>query len=128
MSSEIVDQINDLLRDRSCLKKDSATEIISKLTDKRDQLKQSFILNMPYNYSNEAEFADLFQRVELMNSSVKCLKNEKESIVRRLRETTNSGESKSSVESELEPVILKSIQIKRHMAYIKCLIKIEELR
>jgi len=128
MASEIIEQINELINDRNQLKKDSASETIKKLVDKRDQLKQSFILNLPFNYSNEAEFSDLFQRVGLINVSIRCLKNEKEAIASRLRETASREDSKSNVESDLEPRVLKSLQIKRHMAYLRCLIKVEELK
>lgn len=129
MDVEIIEQINDLLNnDRAQLKKENSAEIISKLINKRDTLKENFLLNLPFNYNNEKEFADLFSRIETMNKTLGKIKSEKEVIASKLKETLGETDTQISIEVELEPLILKSIYVKRQMAYLGCMIKVEELK
>lgn len=124
----VAEQINDLIVDRSLLKKENAAEIIDKLTSKRDTLKENFVLNMPFNYNDEQEFSDLFKRVDLLGNSLRELRVEKEKITDKLNQTAVKHETISDAENQLEPLVLKSIHIKRQMAYLRCLIKIENLK
>lgn len=128
MICEVVEQINDLILDRSQLKKENAAEIVDKLTSKRDTLKENFVLNMPFNFNDEQEFSELFKRVDLLNKSLRELKVEKEKITDELNRTAVKHEKKSDAENQLEPLVLKSIHAKRQMAYLRCLIKIENLK
>lgn len=128
MIYEVVDQINGLILDRNQLKKENAAEIIDNLTSKRDALKENFVLNMPFNYNDEQEFSNLFKRVDLLNNSLRELKVEKEKITDELNQTAVKHKTKSDAENQLEPLVLKSIHIKRQLAYLRCLIKIENLK
>lgn len=128
MIYEVVDQINGLILDRNQLKKENAAEFIDNLTSKRDALKENFVLNMPFNYNDEQEFSNLFKRVDLLNNSLRELKVEKEKITDELNQTAVKHKTKSDAENQLEPLVLKSIHIKRQLAYLRCLIKIENLK
>lgn len=127
MNSDVIDQVNELLTDRSQLKKESASEIISKLVSKRDNFKENFVLNFPFNYNDKEEFSNLSHRIETMNEGLGKLKCDNKEISSELKKTTEIQNS-TEIENELKPLVLKSIYVKRQMAYIRCSIRIEELK
>ena len=126
MDSKLIEQINELLLGgRSQLKKEAATEIKNKLLAKRETLKENFIVNLPSNYSNEKELLELFVRIDNLKTSLHRLKAENvalNSFIKKKRENS------CDISDELRPYVVKSIQIKRELAYTNCLIRIEELK
>ena len=127
MDMILVDQLNDLLNnDRNQLKQDNVKEIINKLVSKRDNLKENFVLNLPFNYNNEKEFSEFFQRMDMLTKELGDLKSDRTAILEKLK--SQEGDNKSSIEIELSPLVLKSIHIKRQLSYIKCMISVEELK
>ena len=128
MICDVVEQINNLIIDRKHLKKENAAEVIDKLTNKRDTLKENFVLNMPFNYNDDQEFSGLYKRIDVLSNSLKELKIEQEKVTDQLNRTTADHETKSDAETDIEPLVFKSIHIKRQMSYFRCLIKIETLK
>ena len=126
MDPKLIEQINELLlAGRSQLKKDAATDIKNKLLAKRETLKENFIVNLPSNYNNEKELLELFDRIDNLKASLLKLKAENISLNEFIK---NNKENSPNISDELSPFVIKSIQIKRQLAYTNCLIEIEELK
>ena len=137
LNSEIAEKINDLIGlERIQLSKENTNELIVKLKNKINSLKDNFIVNLPHQYNDEVEFLKLCTKIANLKERLNGLKKEDEKIrnlvesLKSSRQTANEFETSSSqkVEAQLKVLILKSICVRRHLCYIKCLIKVDEYK
>lgn len=132
LSPELIDKINDLIGlDRNLLaNKESSNELISKLKNKINTLKDNFIANLPYKYTNdETEFLNFCSKIQNLKLKLDTVKKDDLKIKSLINEyQTNIQNSSRNCDAELKPLILKAITIKRQLFYFKSLIKLEHFR
>ena len=69
INPEVVNKINELIGlDRSLLSEENSNEIVLKLKNKINSLRDNFIVNMPYEYNNESDFGKLCSKIENLSA------------------------------------------------------------
>lgn len=131
LNQELVDKINDLIGlDRNLLQnKENYNEVILNLKNKINTLKDNFIANLPYKYTNDAtEFENFCSKIQNLKLKLENLKQDDSKIKSLLCEYQQSNESGRNLNAELKPLVLKAISLKRQYFYIKSLIKLQEFK
>ena len=133
LNKEIIDKVNDLIGiDRSLLSKENTSELVFKLKNKINSLKDNFIVNLPHQYNEEGEFIKLCSKINNLKERLNMLKQEDEKIMKLVNsykivdDEGDQNPENSSYKDEIKALILKSICIQRYYCYIKCLIRLDE--
>lgn len=135
LSREVVNKVNELIGlDRSVLSSDEkANELVNKLRNKIDALRDNFKVSMPFELNDESEFGKVCAKIESLTSQYATLKSDHAKIKTLIdeykRKKNNSGGGSSDgarAEDELRDLVTKSISVQRYLIYIRTLIKLEE--
>lgn len=135
LNVEVVNIINDLIGlDRNLLSKEGTNEIIGKLNSKIDRYKDDFMVNLPYEYTNESEFNRLCSKIENLDEKLARIKQDQSKIISLIDEykSNNSQGQGSSAstgdEFQMKTLILKLISIERYLIYVRTLIQLDDFR
>lgn len=131
LNPEVVNKLNELIGlDRSLVSNDeSCSELVNKLRNKIDALRDNFTVNMPLQYSNEGEFGKLCAKIEGLSSRYASLKADYAKMRAMIDEyKRKTGSSECPQEDELRKLIVKSISVQRYLVYIRTLIELDDFR
>ncbi len=131
ITQEVIDKVNELIgSDRSLLSPENSKELILKLKAKINSLKDNFIVNLPHQYNDKNEFLKFCTKIGDLKKRLDELKDEHHKM-KKLINDFKSEQSRLDGEcwrEELKTLILNRISEKRKACYVKCLIRIEELK
>lgn len=148
ISPEVVNKINELIgMDRSLLTSDeNANELVNKLRNKIDALRDNFVVSMPFELNNEGEFGKLCGKIESLADQYAALKTDHAKVRTLIDDykrksgsfsstSTSSSSSSSSTSSlvgqhdeELRNLVAKHMSTQRYLIYVRTLIKLDEFR
>ena len=131
LNPEVISKVNELFGlDRSLLSNpDSSNEIVNKLRNKIDSLRDNFIVSMPLEYKNESEFSKLCSKIDNLSGKYTRLKSDHSKIKSLIDEyKKKAGSSDGPYEEELKKLITKSISVQRYLIYIRTLIQLDGFR
>jgi hypothetical protein len=125
---ELVNGINDLVgSDRTQLEANKFENLIKSLETKRSDLRQSFLVNLPLNYTDDKQFQALCCQIKDFSKRITNLHNDEY----QLNETIQNYCDKTNltaIDTDLKPLLIRSITIERFIAIIKCEIRIKTIK
>lgn len=131
LSPEVVNKVNELIgMDRSLLSSnESANEIVNKLRNKIDALRDNFVVSIPCEVNNQGKFGNLCGQIESLADQYATLKADHAKIRTLIDEYKRKSSSSSSGQhdEELRNLIAKCMSVQRYLIYVRTLIKIDEL-
>jgi hypothetical protein len=135
ITQEVIDKVNELIgSDRGLLSPENSNELISKLRNKINSLKDNFIVNLPLQYNDEKEFLKLCAKISDLKKRLEELKDEHGKVKKLIHDfkseqsRADSAEDCDNWHEELNTLLMKRISTKRKACYVKCLTRIEELK
>lgn len=129
---EVVNKVNELIgMDRSLLSSnENANEIVNKLRNKIDALRDNFVVSIPCEVNNQGKFGNLCGQIESLADQYVTLKADHAKIrtlIDEYKRKSSSSSSSGQHDEELRNLIAKCMSVQRYLIYVRTLIKIDEL-
>ena len=128
LNIEVVNKVNELIGlDRSLLSSANSKELVLKLNNKINSLRDNFIVKMPCQYNDVSEFGKLCSTIDEL--SVKFEQASEDHLrIKKLIDEYKSKSNSNQHEQELKDLIFKAITLRRYLIYVQTLITLTQFR